>query len=91
MTGIPPVEVPTQPKATKVAVNIISLPAELAMASLGGVIAGLGTFVGVNVASAINDPKALESAGISAGFVALTFFANSLRNWFQQKYGTPVE
>jgi hypothetical protein len=73
-----------------VAVPVISLPVELGKATLGGIVAGLGTFVGALTATNANDLGALKSAGIAAGFVAVTFFSNSLNNWYQQRYSTTV-
>ena len=83
---VPP-EVPT---AKTVLVPLISLPAEAAQAALGGVLAGMGTFVGSLTVTNASNPQALKAAGIGAGFVAVSFFANSMKNWFQQKYGTAV-
>lgn len=68
-------------------VAAVSLPVELGMALLGGVIAGLGSFVGTATQTNVTDFNQLKTSGIAAGFVALTFFTNSLRNWYGQKYG----
>lgn len=81
---------PRSAAADVVAVPAISLPAELAMAGLGGIVAGLGTFVGALTQTSASDTHALQAAGIGAGFTALTFFTNSLRGWFQQRYGIPA-
>ena len=68
--------------------NPIKLTTELAQALLGAVIAGLGTFAGALTAATASDTRALTAAGISAGFIALTFFTNSLRNWYAQQSAT---
>ena len=70
--------------------NSISLSTELALAGLGGVIAGLGAFTGALSQTTASDTKALASAGIGAGFTALVFFTNSLRNWYNNRNGTSV-
>jgi len=86
----PPTPPQKKPKYTTVAVQVVSLPAELAMAALGGIISGLGAFVGTVTQTNASDAKGLQSAAVAAGFVALTFFTNSLRNWYAQRYAQPV-
>src|SRR5579863_8139695 len=71
--------------ARTVVMKQVTLSTELAQAFLGGVIAGLGTFVGVLVPTTVSNVDALKSDAISGGFVTLTFFTNSLRNWYQQQ------
>lgn len=67
-----------------VSVPKISLGTELATASLGGVIAGLGTFVGALTVTSASNLTSLKAAAIGGGFTVLTFFTNSLKNWYQQ-------
>lgn len=63
----------------------ISLTTELASAALGAFIAGMGTFTAALTVVTASDVKALETGAIGAGFAALTYFGNSLKNWFQQR------
>lgn len=89
-TPAPNVPTPPKPKVTTVTVQVISLPAEMAMAALGGLIAGLGAFVGALTITTAEDIHAIEAAAIGGGFTAVTFFTNSLRNWYGQRYSTPA-
>lgn len=79
--------VPPEVPAKTVLVTAISLPVELGVAALGGIVAGMGTFVGTLTVTSASNPQALKAAGIGAGFTALSFFTNSVKNWYQQKYG----
>ena len=83
----PSVEQP-KPRMVTLTMPIVSLPVELAQAALGGVVAGLGTFVGVLTQTTAGNIKSLESAAIGAGFVAITSFATSVKAWYNQKYGS---
>jgi hypothetical protein len=83
---VPAVQVQS-PKRGAALVPIVSLPVELGIAGLGGVIAGLGTFVGTSAVTNIASWEAFRASAIGAGFTALTFFTNSLKNWYQQRYG----
>jgi hypothetical protein len=85
------VPVPTSVvKPKSVVVSAVSLPVELGIAGFGGIIAGLGSFTGALTVAGASDLNSLKAAGIGGGFTALVFFTNSIRNWYGQKYGTPV-
>jgi len=66
-------------------VPAISLSAEMAKATLGGVITGLAAFAGSLTATSAGDLASLKTAGIAAGYVAVVYFANSLKNWYAQQ------
>lgn len=68
-----------------VTVPKITLPNELAQATLGGVIAGLGTFVGALTVTSASNLTSLKAAAIGGGFTLVTFFSNSLNAWYKQQ------
>jgi hypothetical protein len=66
--------------------GVINLRTEMVLALLGSMTAALGSFVGAVTVNTTN-LKALYTAVIG-GFVAgASFFINSVRVWYQQKYG----
>jgi len=87
----PAPEAEPAPKRLKtIVVGVVSLPVELGKAALGGLIVGMGTFVGALTVTTASNTTSLKAAGIGAGFTFITFFANSLNNWYQQQGGASI-
>jgi hypothetical protein len=76
---------PVSPGPRTTVVKAINLAQELSTAVLGGFTAGLGSFVGLLSVSTATNTKDLEGAAIAGGITFLTFFANSLKNWYAQQ------
>ena len=85
-TDVPAVVV-EQPKRRMSLVSTVSLPVELGIAGLGGIVAGLGSFTGSLTATSASDWTSLKAGLIGGGFTAVVFFTNSLKNWYSQQYG----